>query len=379
MRATVYILFPLLAWGLVGFTPIAAAETDVSLDNAALSYWQAFAVLPELTDEQDDLLGQWSQVPLDDSVAELLRKSENALGLLHRGAEMRRCRWGTALEEGPTVLLPHLSKARQIGRLACLRARYRYDNGDPQGAAQDVVDTLTLARHTGSEALLISVLVQFAIEEMAVEAIAPHLPDLSDGQIAQLTAQLSSLPAPATISQGIESERKWILGWLRRKFVASENAQDRERALRQLLGNNHPELEKARDYLNDAATIKEHLNEVGKYYDEMRRILDLPRSELQAAWSELEGRMKEDPNGLVQLLLPALGNAQQAEMAATVRLAMLETAIAIARDGDGALARHNDPAGDGPFGLQRRDGGFQLTSDMVYRDKPVQITFGKVQ
>lgn len=379
MKATSYFLFPLIAWGLVCATPMPAAQTDAAQGNAALSYWQAFAVMPELTDEQDEMLKNGNQVSLDDSVAELVAKCENALELLHRGARMPQCTWGTVLEDGPAVLLPHLSKARQLGRVAGLRARYRFHNDDQQGAVEDVVATLVLARRTGGEALLISVLVQFAIEEIAVQAIAPQLLDLSEAQLSQFAAQLSTLPPRTTIGQGIESERKWILGWMRRKFVSSNSAEEREEALRDLLGDNHPELSKAREYLNDTDTVEKHLDEVGKYYDEMQRILKLPGTELPAAWNDLEGRIKQEPNGLVQLLLPAIGSAQRAEQTALARLAMLETAMAIVQDGDDALAKHVDPAGGGPFRLQRVGGAFQLTSKAVHRDKPLRITFGPSQ
>jgi hypothetical protein len=355
---------------------LSAAQTDAAEGNAALSYWQAFAVMPELTDEQEKILVKWNEVPLNEASTKLIESTANALGLLHRGARMPACTWGTDLEEGPAALLPHLSKTRQLGRAACLRARYRFEQGDQEGAIDDVIATLVLARYTGSEGLLISILVQDAIEDLADQVIASHLLSLSDAQLARLFARLSSLPVRTTIRQGIASERQWMLGWVQRQLVDNENAEVREKALEELVGKNHPELKKARNYLNDSDAMRKHVEEIGEYYDEMLRIHALPTTELLDAAEKLESRIQSSENGLARLLLPGLGSARQAEMRAVVRQALLVAAIDIVRDGDIALARHVDPASDGPFKMKLTDNGFQLISQLAHRDELVQLRVG---
>jgi hypothetical protein len=372
MRAVLYFLLSLVV-NVLAFPP---AQTNAAEGNAALSYWQAFAVMPELTDKQRQILANWDKVPLDEAATELIEKTDNALGLLHRGAQLQCCFWGTALEEGPAALLPHLSKARQLGRAACLRARYRFEQGNQKGAIDDIIATMVLARHTGSEGLLISILVQDSISDTAIQAIAPHLLSLTDAQLARLFARLSSLPARTTIGQGIASERQWMLGWVQRQLVNNDNAESREKALEELLGKNHEALEKAREYLDDRDAVRKHVEEINEYYDEMQRILALPATVSADAWAKLENRIQSSENGLARLLLPGLGSAWQAEMRAIVRQALLVAAIDIAKDGDSALTRHTDPAGGGPFKMKLTDHGFRLISQLAHRDEMAQLRVG---
>ena len=235
---------------------IACADQPQSrTENAALSYWQAFAVMPDSDEASDEVLRKWDSVELDVSVEKLVDQAANALRLLHRGASIEQCDWGSALEEGPGTLLPHLSKARQLARLACLRARYRFESGQHQAAWQDVKDTLVLARHLGSEELLISVLLQMAMERMAISAIAPYLPDYPKEELSNLLTDLKSLPQPGSIRQAIEGERQWMLGWLRTE-LADAGDEEREELLKKLTGDDL----KVNVHLVGHRGIQQHLN-----------------------------------------------------------------------------------------------------------------------
>src|SRR5262245_539766 len=92
--------------------------------NAALQYWQAFSQLPTLDKEQEKLLGELQTVSIDDpAVNKLLAASQQSLMFLHRGAQLKKCDWGLDYNDGISMLMPQLSKARELGRLATLDAR----------------------------------------------------------------------------------------------------------------------------------------------------------------------------------------------------------------------------------------------------------------
>ena len=132
--------FPLLPCALVAAAAIFAASVSIGQTttapadplaaNAALSYWQAFAVLPQLNKLQEKSLDAALQgKPADEQLAEVVRLSEPALRQLHRGVRKPRCVWGTPVEEGIMTSLPHAGKARALAKLAVARAHWNFQHG----------------------------------------------------------------------------------------------------------------------------------------------------------------------------------------------------------------------------------------------------------
>src|SRR5947209_6298394 len=68
--------------------------------NAAMKYWQAFALLPSLDKDQEKLLAEWNKVPLDAAALKLIDRSRESRVYLHRGAKLPRCDWGLDYEDG---------------------------------------------------------------------------------------------------------------------------------------------------------------------------------------------------------------------------------------------------------------------------------------
>src|SRR6266481_1475288 len=87
-----------------------AEERSVSLnDNAALKYWRAFALLPHLSDKEQEKLRSGAQTsPLDARIKELLAKCEPAFHELHHGSRIARCAWSISLEDGIGARLPEI-------------------------------------------------------------------------------------------------------------------------------------------------------------------------------------------------------------------------------------------------------------------------------
>src|SRR5215218_5051613 len=176
--------FPALAVALLAYlapAAVTAAAPDVPLpapDNAALLYWQALAQLPARDAKQEKVLGEWQTAPLDADALRLLESGVNCLKYLHHGTKLRRCDWGMPPEEGMDLIMPHLAKARDLGRLSCLRARHRFQHGDAAGGVEDVNDAMVLARHVGVPPIPISLLVGYAIENAAIDAAAANLSGL---------------------------------------------------------------------------------------------------------------------------------------------------------------------------------------------------------
>src|SRR5438270_13424546 len=84
-------------------TPAAPQPPDAKPDlaaNAALKYWEAFALMPALDKDQETLLAEWNKVPLDESARKLITASQKSRLYLYRGAKLRRCDWSLDYEDG---------------------------------------------------------------------------------------------------------------------------------------------------------------------------------------------------------------------------------------------------------------------------------------
>src|SRR5437868_13235157 len=129
-------------------SPAMAQAPDAAPDlaaNAALKYWQAFALLPTLDKDQEKLLGEWDKIPLDAAALKLIRTSDTSRKYLHRAARLPRCDWSLDYEDGINLYLPHLGKAITLARLAALHARHELAQGHFQAGVDDATALLVLA------------------------------------------------------------------------------------------------------------------------------------------------------------------------------------------------------------------------------------------
>jgi hypothetical protein len=193
-------------------------KTDPSA-NAALRYWRAFDAMAGLSKEQEKLLEEWQRAPFDQASASLVREN-SALKEFERGAGAAYCEWGLEYEDGPGMMFNHVARARTLSRLACLRARWRFHEGKTHEAADDVSAIFKLARHVGQDATFISILVDYVIEQSAIEVVQQNFAKLDAVALKSLSGRVQSLPTTATLSQCVDSERDhmcgWLINWLKR-------------------------------------------------------------------------------------------------------------------------------------------------------------------
>jgi len=80
------------------------------------------------------------------------------------------CRFGVRYEDSVEALLPHLVWLKAAGHLLQIRAVAQLETGNRVAAVEDVFLILRLADAAGSDPILISMLVRFAIESQAASA-----------------------------------------------------------------------------------------------------------------------------------------------------------------------------------------------------------------
>lgn len=341
----------------------APAAPAVAADNAALKYWQAFAQLPQWTEQQQRIIGDWSTVPLDGDAQAVVDAARPALLYLQRGAKLVLCDWSLDLADGPALVLPHLGKARELARLAALRARRELARGQQAAAVADMNAGLALARHVGVDNVLISVLVQTAIESMFVDLAAEHLPELDPASLEALSKRLASLPPGGTVKNSMRQERTYFVDWFR-GHLESEGAS---------AGDRLPEMKPVLEALGTVNAVA-MLIRYGKFYEDAERVAELPAGEQRAAFAALERKFADNP--VAKLFTPAYSRAFDVENKAKARRAMLQAAIAVRQGGREKLASVPDPFGTGEFTYRERPGGFELESKLVIEGQPVTLVVG---
>ena len=185
----------------------ANARTD-SDENAALKYWQAFATLPQFADAENKKLAEVLTTPLDDLTRKILTDAQYSLQMMHYGAALPRCDWGTCHQERVFTRLPQADAARVLASLVCLRARLRFEAGQSAEAVDDIVAGMTLSRHcslTGTNIMLLS---GYAIEHRMIEAFALHIPKLDPKIIPGLKKRIATIPAGLSLADALETEEE---------------------------------------------------------------------------------------------------------------------------------------------------------------------------
>ena len=187
--------------------------------NAAVIYWQAFAAMPTLEGEQKtkyEAAIKSTTEPVTDDLRPIVARFDTALRELHRARGVAACDWNLDYDAGPELLLPHLQKARDLSRTALLRARLRLAAGAADEAVADVVAVLKMARDCGGSPVLISLLVDIAMENMATEVLAANLPKLTPQQLDGLAAAWKTLPTTPSVADCMRLEGRLFGDWIER-------------------------------------------------------------------------------------------------------------------------------------------------------------------
>lgn len=333
--------------------------------NAAGIYWQAFAAMPnlEIGDKKNlDAATASTTAPMTDGLKPTVAQFGVALHEMHRASSVAPCDWQLDTEAGPELRLPHLQKARDLGRVALVRARQRFAAGESAAAVTDVLAVLKMARDCGSTPIVISILVNAAIEKSAIEVLAGHLPLLKKEQLDQLAASLRELPATSDVASSIRTEERLFCDWLDRKLDIEVAKLNDPQAGGKLLAaivdpsgldsdlnpkSDDIEGKRKAELLNSlsAADVRASLQRLRSDYAELTKIAALPFDERTAQVNAFEDSLsaarspKTQENALRYLstwYLPSLKNVLAREEQLLIRRQLLEQAIRVQRDGPDA-------------------------------------------
>ncbi len=385
MRHSLFVRLLSIASSLVVLAGAArAADSNASPGgNAAMKYWQAFALLPSLSPEQEKIVQGWSTAPLDAAAQKVIEESQGSRDYLLRGAKLDRCDWSLDYEDGVFLRIPYAPKALQSARLTALHARHEFSQAHWDEGWQDVTALFKLAHHVETEPVMIVQLVGYAIEGVAIETAAPYLPNLKQS-LGPDAASLAAPPAEPTLAQLVEKEKQmgplWLIGRLKAADRAKPGAWKAvwKQTMDAALGANEGpsagrvEIPSPKSLGEAVKTISDLL----PLYDEQMKLAALPYHQFDAEYPTFAKKAMEG-NSLAKAFAPNLDKFEHSRRRRQARAAMFQAAIAIVEGGQKNVGDSKDPFGDGPFSYHPSGHGFELTSNLQDKGKPMSLMVGQ--
>lgn len=390
--------FSLCLLVITAFARLLAADPGSRNDiNPALIYSQAIAVMPDRSVHDHLFTNEWRGRALDEQFGKQIATYDTVFKLLRQAVHQKApCDWGYDLSQGPELLLPGLAKAKVFAQVARLRVRWHLENGRPDDARDDLLAAFVLGRQVSKDGILISALVQIAIESILDGSIAENWFRLSPETLQQIMDGIAAAPARGTMAQCVPTERLSFKDWLARKIEGIQTAShDEAEALqktRDLLrsimsGGDAPEgpATPTPEAIIQAAGgttagLLRQLKELDALYDEAGVLMTVAYGQFLPGIKAFNEKIAKHPNQLVQVFFPAFEKCRLKEFAIETKLAMLRAARTYRLSGEAGLGQVLDPLSNDPFQFRRFefggvDRGFELRSKVVSGGIPQVLIF----
>jgi hypothetical protein len=368
-------------------------RTDI---NPALRYYQAFLEKPDLAEPDHEYLfvREWRGQPVDKRFGELVTRFDIQFRLLREAARAEvPCDWGIDLSQGPDALLPGLARAKATAQATRLRVLWHLHNGRQAEARDDLLAAFTLARNVSRDGVLISALVQMAMENILGSIVAETFSQWQPQILEQIAEGLARAPARGTVAQCIPAEKLSFHDWMLRKVqeLRIEHGGDEAKMLERLSelfaragGEAEPDPEFAARVLKAGGGTTEGvmtlIRELSPMYDKVAVLLTLPHGRFEQEMEKFMAEVERHRNPLVPKFFTVFAKCRTKEFQVLAKLAMVRAGIEYKLRGEGGLKKVMDPGGDAPFTLRRfvfdgEDRGFELRSAYAGRGHAEVLIF----
>jgi hypothetical protein len=387
--------------GLVG----AAGQPSSTNINPALLYYQAFLVAPEpLPQSEWDYVFSYEgrSQPLPARYASIVAGYDNQFRLVRQAARATApCDWGTDLSAGPATLLPQLAPAKAVMVAMRLRLAWDLQHSRQAEACEDLLAAITLARNLPRNGLLISLLVQIAMESIGCYIVADNFNQFSPEALQQLAAGLEATPPRGTVAGCVPGEKSLSQDWMLRRIGELQQANPGDdtkvmAGIRELFAPMFNVLD--REGLGEKAQeaswwgrvvqaaggtgegVVKLIRDLDSFDQKLAGVLALPYGEYQVQMKQLKAETQQSSNPLPGLGLTFWENSRDKEFKGQVNVAMLRAALEYKLHGQAGLQSVTDPCGQGPFGFRRFifqgvDRGFELKSACPLNPWPYVMIF----
>jgi hypothetical protein len=329
---------------------------------------------PDLSPADRDYLfaNDWRGQKLPERFGALVARYDNEFKLARQAAHATvPCDWGLDMSAGPFTLLPHLARNRAMAQAARLRVMWALQQGRPADARDDLLAAFTLGRNSATDGLMISALVQIAIENTVCSTVAENFHQFSPETLKQLADGLAAAPPRCTMAACIPAEKSSFPVWLVGKILELQKENPGNDAkvmagIHELIafmdapgeGQSDPLQPNHWEQVTEAAGdisegVLKLLRQLEPLYQRFAAIMALPPSEFEDQIKLFDAEIEHAPNPFVSLNFPALRKARSREFANLVELAMVRAAVEYKLHGGPGLQSVTDPCGQGPFAFER--------------------------
>jgi hypothetical protein len=327
------------------------------------------------------VLENWKQAPLDEKNWKLVEGHR----YLHAGAQMKQCDWSLDLNQGPYLLLPFLNKSRPLTYSACLRVRFDIARKQWSTAVEDGCDAMAAARHDAMPPIMISLLVSFANERDAIDAIASGLDSFDSESLTQLLKRLDNLPPVQSPAESVKVESHLTIDWAIQKVKAAGPKPDWNEMFGFLMIDESGKLpaKSVGDLISVAGGTPEgvvhQLENLLIYYQEAAKLMTAQLNQPEFNRQALALASKFDANPFAKPILPNLPASHDAIVASQTRLLLFKTAIAIVQHGPDGVKGVVDPVNHEVVTYEKLSTGFKLSSKVISHGQSVVLTVGEAR
>jgi hypothetical protein len=252
-------------------------------------------------------------------------------------------------------------------------------HGSQAGARDDLLAAFVLGRNASRDGILISTLVQLAMEGIVYDTVMENFGRFSPETLKQLVDGFDAAPARGTMANAIATtEAHCFSDWVEtrvldlRKEYPGNDAKVLESIEQQVNDTNvWPRIVKAAGGTSDG--FLKLVRDMQPLYPRLIRIMTLPQPEYEDQIQKFEAEIRESQNPLAQVFILQLLGARPKDFTFQAVEAMVRAAVEYKLHGESGLKSVIDPFGKGPFAFQRFmfegvDRGFELKS--AYAGRP---------
>ncbi len=148
-------------------------------ENAALLYYQAFCSYEKPDAALNEKVWNLSEgkIPPDPETIKYIESCRRAIELATKAAKLRQCDWGILYSEKFYAGMGHGAEARSLFRIIAAKARIAFSQSQYDAALECCLTARKLGINVGRSSLLVSFLVDKAIEDRANQVVQDILSD----------------------------------------------------------------------------------------------------------------------------------------------------------------------------------------------------------
>jgi type II secretory pathway pseudopilin PulG len=309
-------------------------------ENAARIYAEAIAALAAAKSGDEGTMPLYKiklpnraaapDAALQRQLASMLEERQAVLQALLRAAALEKCRYPADLSKGLDVELPHLAKLTECAQLLELATVHALGRGQTNEAVAAVHAAFALGRSLQAEPVVISQLVRYSTDALALRALERVINQaaLSEIHLNLLLADLARADTPQGMVRALAGERAGCIQYFRLDATPIMSNSPGE--------HNRPTfVDKFCAKLGRASGFFER--DLAFYLEMMGATMaavELPPPKNVEAARKFESRLLEGQKQfyiLSSLLLPALGKCVLREAEHSARLRTAQVALAIER------------------------------------------------